>query len=130
MSKMGRIPCSWRFGLLLILVSVFVIPISACPEDLEDATRTKRAAYLPDTANPSKEEQQTIFWTNKAQNILKDQLQKNKLNKRKAKNAIIFMGDGMSIATQTATRMYLGNENLDLSFEEFPYTGLAKVRSD
>ena len=33
----------------------------------------------------------------------------------------------MSIATQTAARMLLGNENEFLSFEEFPYSGLAKT---
>lgn len=33
----------------------------------------------------------------------------------------------MSIATQTATRMYMGNEEINLSFEEFPYAGLAKT---
>lgn len=33
----------------------------------------------------------------------------------------------MSIATQTATRIYMGNEEINLSFEEFPYVGLTKT---
>lgn len=33
----------------------------------------------------------------------------------------------MSIATQTATRIYMGTEEINLSFEEFPYAGLTKT---
>ncbi|XP_059052252.1 membrane-bound alkaline phosphatase-like, partial [Achroia grisella] len=55
------------------------------------------------------------------------------LNKKIAKNVILFLGDGMSITTLAATRVYLGQkyghygEELRLSFEAFPYTGLAKT---
>ncbi|XP_004923692.2 membrane-bound alkaline phosphatase-like [Bombyx mandarina] len=55
------------------------------------------------------------------------------LNKKVAKNVILFLGDGMSITTLAATRAYLGQqrglngEELKLSFEIFPYTGLAKT---
>lgn len=55
------------------------------------------------------------------------------LNKRVAKNLILFLGDGMSITTLAATRSYLGQkyghygEEIKLSFEAFPFTGLAKV---
>jgi len=34
----------------------------------------------------------------------------------------------MSIATQTATRMYMGGEEKTLSFQDFPSVGLSKVR--
>lgn len=50
-----------------------------------------------------------------------------------AKNVIFFIGDGMSIATLTAARIYMGQlenktgESEMLSFEKFPYTGLSKV---
>ncbi|HXX48457.1 MAG TPA: alkaline phosphatase [Myxococcota bacterium] len=50
-----------------------------------------------------------------------------------AKNAILFIGDGMGIATVTAARIYegqshgaSGEENL-LSFETLPYTALSKT---
>lgn len=46
---------------------------------------------------------------------------------KRAKNIIIFLGDGMSLATVAATRMYLGNENKQLSFEKFAHFGLSKV---
>lgn len=49
------------------------------------------------------------------------------LNKNKAKNIIMFLGDGLSLQTVAATRMYIGGEELNLSFEQFPHFGLAKV---
>ncbi|XP_045448087.1 membrane-bound alkaline phosphatase-like [Melitaea cinxia] len=55
------------------------------------------------------------------------------LNTNVAKNVILFLGDGMSIATLAATRVYLGRkyghlgEEVKLSFETFPFTGLAKT---
>lgn len=51
----------------------------------------------------------------------------------KAKNVIIFLGDGMSIPTLTAARILNGQlqghsgEETFLSFENFPYSGLSKV---
>lgn len=54
--------------------------------------------------------------------------------KSKAKNIIIFVGDGMGLTTITAGRIYKGQqlkhglgEEETLSFDNFPYTGLAKV---
>ena len=54
--------------------------------------------------------------------------------KSNAKNIIIFIGDGMGISTVTAARIYKGQqggksgEEATLTFEEFPHTGLSKVR--
>jgi alkaline phosphatase len=51
----------------------------------------------------------------------------------KARNVILFLGDGMSIATVTAARILAGQraglagEEHMLSFETFPYSGLAKT---
>jgi alkaline phosphatase len=45
----------------------------------------------------------------------------------------MFLGDGMSVPTLVATRAYIGQaqgkpgEEVVLSFEEFPYTGVSKV---
>lgn len=39
----------------------------------------------------------------------------------------MFLGDGMSLQTVAATRMYMGGEELSLSFEKFPHFGLSKV---
>lgn len=67
------------------------------------------------------------FWENAGQDFLKIQLQKNILNKNVAKNIIMFLGDGLSIPTIAATRIYMGGEEKQLPFELFPYSGLSKV---
>lgn len=67
------------------------------------------------------------FWMEGAQSTLREKIQA-KYNTNKAKNIIMFLGDGMSIPTLAATRMYLGGEEMKLSFEKFPHIGLSKVR--
>ena len=71
-------------------------------------------------------EESMSFWKNKAQNyVTAKKYQVRNINK--AKNIILFIGDGMSIPTVAATRMYMGKEENDLSFDTFPYYGLAKT---
>uniref|UniRef100_A0A8W7PMG3 Alkaline phosphatase n=1 Tax=Anopheles coluzzii TaxID=1518534 RepID=A0A8W7PMG3_ANOCL len=76
---------------------------------------------------PSPNEQHAQYWNNVAQDILDRQLYKNRLNRKVAKNVIMFLGDGLSIPTLAATRVYLGDESTELSFERFPYVGLSKT---
>lgn len=77
-------------------------------------------------------ENHPAFWREIAQNTLRDQVLKTR-NENIAKNVILFMGDGMSLATVAAARIYLGQEHgyrgdeSLLSFDKFPYTGLSKV---
>lgn len=53
--------------------------------------------------------------------------------KGKAKNIILFVGDGMGISTMTATRILAGQqlgklgEEHQLSFDKFPFSGFAKT---
>jgi alkaline phosphatase len=73
------------------------------------------------------------FWINKAQSVLSAKLARKAII-GPAKNVIMFLGDGFSIPTLAAARAYLGQsqgapgEETELSFEEFPNTGLSKVR--
>lgn len=70
------------------------------------------------------------FWRNNAQNYLKNKVAARSYETaKKAKNIIFFLGDGMSLTTVAAARMYLGGEDKSLSFEEFPHFGLSKVYS-
>lgn len=52
---------------------------------------------------------------------------------RKAKNVIIFLGDGMGLSTITTGRIFKGQskgqsgEEYKLAFENFPNTGFSKV---
>lgn len=72
------------------------------------------------------------FWIRNSQDDLMKKLS-IKLNVNKAKNMIFFLGDGMSIPTVTAARIYKGQmDGLDgerdaLSFEKFPFLGLSKT---
>lgn len=61
------------------------------------------------------------------------QAAKRKPNNRKAKNVILFVGDGMGVSTVTAARIFegqlrgeSGEENF-LFFENFPYSALSKT---
>jgi alkaline phosphatase len=57
----------------------------------------------------------------------------NGANKAKAKNIILFVGDGMSLPTVTAARIYAGQQRGEsgeenrLSWENFPHTALSKT---
>lgn len=48
-------------------------------------------------------------------------------NVKKAKNVILFVGDGMSPDTITASRIYHGGETSRLAWENFPHIGILKV---
>ena len=62
------------------------------------------------------------------------------INTNLAKNVIIFVGDGMSLPTVSAARIYkaqyegrtegkdVNGEETFLNFEKFPHVGLSKVR--
>lgn len=58
-----------------------------------------------------------------------------KIRKGKAKNVILFIGDGMGVSTLTAARILEGQlrgesgEENRLSFEEFPFSALSKTYS-
>lgn len=85
---------------------------------------TLNAAVLP-------EHQTSNAWYTDAQTRLADKLITN--NSLRAKNVILFVGDGMGISTLTASRIFQGQlegnpgEEGYLSFEEFPYTALVKT---
>lgn len=72
------------------------------------------------------------YWRDQALKTLDDKIN-HELNRNKAKNIVFFLGDGMSVATVTAARIYQGQrhnktgEEDKLFFETFPHTGLSKV---
>lgn len=66
------------------------------------------------------------YYLDMAKEFVQDQLEME-FNRNVAKNVILFVGDGMSMQTQAATRVYLGGEEKSLSFEEFPHVGMAKT---
>lgn len=68
----------------------------------------------------------TEFWMKHGQEYLDSQLNRKTKNGR-AKNIIMFLGDGLTLSTTTATRKYLGGEEVQLSYEKLPYYGLVKT---
>ena len=71
------------------------------------------------------------FWKERARKELSEQLKKAPIV-RKAKNVIFFLGDGMSISTLTAARIYRGQSTSEgerqvMEWEKFPYSTLIKV---
>merc|ERR1712241_403860 len=72
------------------------------------------------------------YWKKSAIEELKESVSA-KLNKEKAKNVIVFVGDGMGVQTHTASRIYKGQKNGKsgeeeiLEWEKFPYTGQSKT---
>ena len=73
-------------------------------------------------------ETQSSFWINKAQHVVKTNLELEAvLNENKAKNIIFFLGDGMGLQTTAATRAYIDSEEHELTFEKFPHFGLSKT---
>jgi alkaline phosphatase len=72
------------------------------------------------------EERTRNFWVQNGQNLLKQKIN-HISNFNKAKNLVIFIGDGMGISTQMAARAYMDDERSELSFEKFPVSGLSKT---
>lgn len=67
-------------------------------------------------------------WFDSALEELKTALQ-TKINTRRAKNVVIFVGDGMGPNTATATRVHSHGEEGTLAWERFPHMATLKVSS-
>lgn len=72
------------------------------------------------------------YWLKEGQNALREQLLVSP-KVRQAKNIILFLGDGMSIPTVTASRYLKGQkssrwEHEEMAWDKFPYSALIKVR--
>jgi alkaline phosphatase len=86
---------------------------------------------LPALSNNLPEHQTASPWYADAQNQLMQKLKTD--NNFKAKNVILFVGDGMGISTLTAARILQGQQNNmlgeenKLSFEVFKHTALVKT---
>lgn len=65
-------------------------------------------------------------WFDDGLDELKTALQ-TKVNTRRAKNVVLFVGDGMGPNTATATRVHRHGEEGLLAWERFPHMGMLKV---
>ncbi|XP_045498474.1 membrane-bound alkaline phosphatase-like [Colias croceus] len=117
-----------RICVLQVLLFIYAVHSENVP-----APKSKK--ILDTVMNPSyipADEKHGSYWKKSAAETLKSKLQE-KINTNKAKNGILFIGDGMSVATIMAARTFggqlernLGEENV-LDFEKFPVAGLART---
>ncbi|XP_017013829.2 alkaline phosphatase, tissue-nonspecific isozyme [Drosophila takahashii] len=82
------------------------------------------------------EEHLSSFWMRQAQDQLCERLARTKDfigDSRRAKNVVMFLGDGLSVTTLTAARILKGQrrggsgEEAQLAVERFPFAGLSKT---
>lgn len=66
------------------------------------------------------------FWLDSAKKSVREKLN-TKPNTNKAKNVILFLGDGMGHTTIAASRVAMGGEEKKLSFENFPHTASSRT---
>ena len=103
----------------VFIFSVFVLQAMIFPQSPQNRFPVKRIE-TPET------------WKINGRSAIQRAKNKPKFNSR-AKNVILFIGDGMGISTLTASRILegqmrgeSGEENL-LSFEQFPYSALSRT---
>jgi hypothetical protein len=111
--------------LKLLVLFLCCSTISSKPGHLDDRVMHPHPRRKP-SEGENDQELTAEYWNEIGLNTLKNYLEE-KLNTNIAKNVIIFMGDGMSVPTLAATRVYMGNENAQLSFEKFPHTAVSKA---
>ena len=83
---------------------------------------------------PVKRTESAETWRHDGWNAI-EQAKRQKIRTGKAKNVILFIGDGMGVSTLTAARIFEGQQRGEsgeenrLSFEEFPFSALSKTYS-
>lgn len=131
--RRNRMLCSKLIFLFFFLL--FAAQLHAQPSPLDNSFRDKVSSIVKSVIP---DHQRESAWFKQAQKDLK-----NKINceycfpkiaaAKKAKNIILFVGDGMGVSTVTAARIFAGQqagglgEEYVLSFETLPYTGLVKT---
>ncbi|XP_060521541.1 alkaline phosphatase-like [Cylas formicarius] len=118
---------AYYFGVLICWMVLCHAAVLRKTDELDDELSAFRNKFVRNkTTAEIEQEKGKDFWRASAIKALNDRLHQ-KLNLNPAKNVILFLGDGMSIPTIAATRVYLGGEEMHLSFENFPYTGISKT---
>ncbi|WP_266170890.1 alkaline phosphatase [Dyella subtropica] len=118
-----------RRGLMLAMAAL----LSACASQSVTLPQTTRTASIdvPSIKRPDGETAQWWFRSGAAQAALAS-AQANSQG-QKAKNVIVFLGDGMSIPTIAAAHVLAGQrkgldgESYRLSFEQFPFSALSRT---
>lgn len=122
--------------LLVILALTLIVKQSLCssinkkvnhrPVKNDDRYLHPDIEYPSASAKLNSKVEDSNYWITSAKSFVESQI-KQVQNKKTAKNIILFLGDGMSIPTLAATRVYNGGEEEFLSFEKFPHIGMSKT---
>ena len=116
---------------LLVLISLVV---TSCFRDSGAGTRSQNNGQKVSPPFPVKRNETEESWRRDGWRAI-ERAKNEKLRKGKAKNVILFIGDGLGVTTSTAARILEGQlrgesgEDNRLSFEEFPFTALSKTYS-
>uniref|UniRef100_A0A1I8Q1S3 alkaline phosphatase n=1 Tax=Stomoxys calcitrans TaxID=35570 RepID=A0A1I8Q1S3_STOCA len=97
-------------------------------EDCRDRLMHPEDLNTGPTLRAREGETSSEYWLNQGKDFVRTKLN-TPLNTKKAKNVIMFLGDGMGLPTVAAARNLIGGEHAELSFEKFPHIGLAKTYS-
>ena len=110
-----------------LLMAAFVI-LTGC--DVANTNQPSASGAVTPLVDQSNDWYQSASQQIKQQRLIANAIQNNE---GAAKNIILFIGDGMSLTTVTASRILegqqrglLGEEN-NLSFDNFPFSGLSKT---
>lgn len=116
-----------RFSACLIICGLF---FSFCFAPIAEMQTAKPVA----APFPIKHPESAETWKQNGEAAI-ERAKSLKPNKNRAKNVILFIGDGMGVTTLTASRIFEGQQRGEsgeenrLSFEEFPYSALSKTYS-
>ena len=119
-----------------IATLVIVLAIGGCSKVTSNPEQVKNTVANEPLAPSLQASMSVNPWYQSAENSLQSDLTKFQTIQPQigsAKNVILFVGDGMSIATITAARILDGQlrgesgEENQLSFEKFPFTGFSKT---
>ncbi|XP_037940697.1 membrane-bound alkaline phosphatase-like [Teleopsis dalmanni] len=95
-------------------------------DDCLDAVMHPDLSPTPNLKAAQNGEDTQEYWLEKSRDFIRQQANQRP-NRNIAKNVILFIGDGMGLATLAAARNLIGGEEAFLSFEKFPYIGLSKT---
>ncbi|KAL5283503.1 hypothetical protein ACFFRR_006025 [Megaselia abdita] len=118
----------------LFVLSVILTVALGFHHDFEKLYRSSTNRMVDFSIYKSPEnEKYNAFWKADGQNFLRKKIMESQIY-NKAKNAIIFLGDGMGVGTTTATRVFKAQnkgqrfgEEESLSFDQFPFSGLSRT---
>ncbi|XP_017862510.1 PREDICTED: membrane-bound alkaline phosphatase [Drosophila arizonae] len=102
------------------------VPVQPVDDDDEEAMHPHLQSNPRTSERGSKAENTQDYWLSASKEHILEKLNFVR-NTKRAKNIILFLGDGMGLATLAAARSYLGGEEKKLYFEKFPFTGLSKT---